>query len=81
MATLCEHLERLTAEDFPPQRILNACEECLAERTLGCASRVPIVRRGMVSRRCFGRLSRECGSSGCRAVVSVKETFAHPLYS
>jgi len=34
MATLCEHLERLTAEDFPPQRTPNACEECLAEGTV-----------------------------------------------
>ena len=32
MAT-CEHLQNLTASDFPPPRTPNACEECLAEGT------------------------------------------------
>ncbi len=29
----CEHLRDLTAEDFPPPNISNACEDCLKEGT------------------------------------------------
>ena len=33
MATSCEHLNGLTASDFPPPRTPGACEECLIEKT------------------------------------------------
>ena len=33
MAKPCEHLARVTTEDFPPQRTPGACEECLVEGT------------------------------------------------
>ena len=39
MAKSCEHLDGLTPEDFPPQRTLNACEECLVEGTFWVALR------------------------------------------
>ena len=39
MAKSCEHLAGLTPKDFPPQRTLNACEECLAEGTVWVALR------------------------------------------
>ena len=34
MASSCEHLERLSAEGFPPQKTPGACEECLTEGTV-----------------------------------------------
>ena len=33
MVKPCEHLEDLTAADFPPSRTPDACEECLKEGT------------------------------------------------
>jgi hypothetical protein len=39
MASSCEHLERLSAEDFPPQKTPGACEECLTEGTVWVALR------------------------------------------
>ena len=33
MAKPCEHLQNLTATDFPPPRTPGACEECLKEGT------------------------------------------------
>ena len=33
MAKPCEHLQDLTAADFPPPRTPGACEECLKEGT------------------------------------------------
>jgi hypothetical protein len=33
MSQLCEHLEGLTAADFPRPRTPEACEECLREGT------------------------------------------------
>jgi CPA1 family monovalent cation:H+ antiporter len=39
MANSCEHLERLSAKDFPPQRTPDACEECLSEGTVWVALR------------------------------------------
>lgn len=35
MAKPCEHLARVTPEDFPPQRTPGACEECLLRELLG----------------------------------------------
>jgi hypothetical protein len=50
MAKPCEHLARVTPEDFAPQRTPGACEECLAEGTAWvalreCRSAVAIPRR------------------------------------
>jgi monovalent cation/hydrogen antiporter len=39
MAKSCEHLEGLTAADFPASRTPDACEECLVEKTLWVALR------------------------------------------
>ena len=39
MATSCEHLNGLTASDFPPPRTPSACEECLVEGTRWVALR------------------------------------------
>jgi len=39
MANLCKHLTGLTSENFPPQKTINACEECLAEGTFWVALR------------------------------------------
>ena len=39
MTASCEHLAKLTTEDFPPQRTPNACEECLAAGTAWVALR------------------------------------------
>jgi hypothetical protein len=39
MANSCEHLEGLSAKDFPPQKTPGACEECLTEGTVWVALR------------------------------------------
>ena len=39
MANSCEHIARLSAEDFPPQKTPGACEECLKEGTVWVALR------------------------------------------
>ena len=39
MATSCEHLEGLTAAEFPAPRTPDACEECLVEKTRWVALR------------------------------------------
>ena len=49
MAKLCEHLQDLTAADFPQPRTSGACEECLKEGT-----------RWVELREC-----RACGHVGC----------------
>jgi len=49
MADLCEHLQYLTATDFPSLKAPGACQECLAEGT-----------RWVALREC-----RECGHVGC----------------
>ncbi len=33
MKALCEHLQDLTKQDFPPPKTPNACEDCLKEGT------------------------------------------------
>jgi uncharacterized UBP type Zn finger protein len=38
-ANSCEHLEGLSAKDFPPQKTPGACEECLTEGTVWVALR------------------------------------------
>jgi monovalent cation/hydrogen antiporter len=45
----CEHLEALTAADFPPPRTPGACEECTADGTVWVALRE----------------CRTCGHVGC----------------
>ena len=49
MADQCEHLTGLRTEDFPPQKDLSACEECLVEGTFWVALRE----------------CRSCGHVGC----------------
>lgn len=49
MTKLCEHLQHLTAADFPPPKTPEACEECLIEGT-----------RWVALREC-----RVCGHVGC----------------
>ena len=49
MADQCEHLTGLRTEDFPPQKDLSACEECLVESTFWVALRE----------------CRSCGHVGC----------------
>lgn len=39
MAKLCEHLNGLSAQDFPAQKTAGACEECLVEGTFWVALR------------------------------------------
>ena len=39
MAKSCEHLDGLTAADFPASRTPDACEECLVEKTQWVALR------------------------------------------
>jgi uncharacterized UBP type Zn finger protein len=39
MAEPCEHIEGLTAENFPPPKTPNASEECLVEGTFWVALR------------------------------------------
>jgi CPA1 family monovalent cation:H+ antiporter len=57
----CEHLKDSSAEDFPPPRTPDACEDCLAEGT------------GWVElREC-----RECGHVGCCDSSPAKHATAH----
>ena len=49
MSKLCEHLDGLTARDFPPPRTPGACEECTALGTVWVALRE----------------CRSCGHVGC----------------
>ena len=44
MAKLCEHLQYLTAADFPLLKTPEACAECLAEGTLGGVAGMPGMR-------------------------------------
>jgi CPA1 family monovalent cation:H+ antiporter len=55
MDTSCEHLNGLTASDFPPPRTPFACEECLIENTQWVALREcrtgPVVTSGAATPR------------------------------
>ena len=46
---ICEHLEHLSVDDFPPPKTPEGCEECLAEGTFWVALRE----------------CRSCGHVGC----------------
>jgi Zn-finger in ubiquitin-hydrolases and other protein len=61
MAKPCEHLARVTPEDFPPQRTPGACEECLAEETAWVALRE----------------CRSCGHVGCCDSSTGKHATKH----
>ena len=61
MAKSCEHLSDLKAEDFPPQRTPDACEECLTEGTFWVALRE----------------CRSCGHVGCCDSSTGKHATKH----
>lgn len=61
MAASCEHINGLTADDFPSPKTPNACEECLVEGT-----------RWVALREC-----KSCGHVGCCDSSARKHATRH----